>query len=59
MPKWEHSAVEIQSNHLLGCINEAGARGWQLVQVGLPYQHIPTDEDMTQYHVVWFKREQG
>ncbi len=57
MRKWEHQAVELRYDRLLASINEAGAEGWQLVQVGQPYQHIPADENMTQYHVVWLKRE--
>ncbi len=56
MSQWEHQAVEIIYNKLSSSINEIGLAGWELVQVGLPYQHIPTDENMTHYHVVWFKR---
>lgn len=54
---YEHCAVEIIQTQLLSSINVLGAEGWELVQVGLPYQHIPTDENYTLYHVVWFKRK--
>jgi len=53
---WEHKAIEIRYDVLLKVVNEFGADRWELVQVGLPYQKIPTDENMTLYHVVWFKR---
>jgi len=53
---WEHKAIEIHCDVLLKVINEFGADRWELVQVGQPYQHIPTDINMTLYYLVWFKR---